>query len=250
MSKNFIAMIEKASIQNESRIVLALDLKGPDAIEKAEKILEDVSSYICGVKLNKHLILPFGLQYVKTIVRRAHELGLPVIADCKICDIGSTNQVEASLYFDTGFDAITVMPLPGWAEGLESIFHLAEERDKGILAVTYMSHKGASEFFEATVYDEELRMFDKLYMIFLRRAIKWRADGLIVGATRPNIIRRIREIVGDRPIFSPGVIIQGGSLVDALKAGASYVIIGRAICENPKPADKAKELRNLTKLFS
>ncbi|MHC1629041.1 MAG: orotidine-5'-phosphate decarboxylase [Candidatus Nezhaarchaeales archaeon] len=250
MRRHFITMIEKASIQNESRIVLALDLKGPDAIERAEKILEDVSSYICCVKLNKHLILPFGLQRIRVIVDRAHELGLPVIADCKMCDIGSTNQVEASLYFDAGFDAITVMPLPGWSEGLENVFHLAEERDKGILAVTFMSHKGASEFFEAVVYDEELKMFDKLYKIFLRRAVEWRADGLIVGATRPDIISQAKEVVGDKPIFSPGVVVQGGSIVDALKAGASYVIVGRAICESLKPADKAKELRDLAKLSS
>jgi len=250
MSKSFISMIERASNQNESKVILALDLKGPNAIEKAERILEDISSYICGVKINKHLMLPFGLRRIESIVRKVHEFGLPVIADCKMCDIGSTNQMEASLYFDVGFDAITVMPLPGWVEGLESTFHLAEERDKGILAVVYMSHKGASEFFEATVYDEELRKFDKLYMVFLRKAIKWHADGFVIGATRPSIIRRVKEMVGDKPIFSPGVIVQGGSLVDALKAGASYVIIGRAICESPNPIDKAKELKNLTKLFS
>ncbi|MCS7140144.1 MAG: orotidine 5'-phosphate decarboxylase [Candidatus Nezhaarchaeota archaeon] len=242
---NFVSAVERAAIQNKSRIVLALDIKGSDALNRAERILRDVSSYVCCVKLNKHLILPFGLQRVKAIVELSHELGLPIIADCKLCDIGSTNEVEAELYFEAGFDAITVMPLPGWAEGLEGVFHLAKERGKGILAVVYMSHRGASEFFDVIMYDDELMIFDKLYRVFLRRSLRWHADGFIVGATKPDIIAQLKKEAANRPIFSPGVIAQGGSIVDALRAGASYIIVGRAICESSSPIDKAKELRNL-----
>jgi orotidine-5'-phosphate decarboxylase len=175
---------------------------------------------------------------------------LPVIADCKVCDIGSTNFVEASLYFDAGFDAITVAPLPGWADGLEDVFRLAKEVDKGVIVVALMSNKGASEFFETVIYDEDLGVFDRLYRVFARRAVKWRADGVIVGATRPEAIRQVKEIVEDIPIFSPGVVVQGGAITEALRAGASYIIVGRAICESANPADKAREACDFTRQLS
>lgn len=249
MNTRFTEMISYAANKNQSRIVLALDVKEPNAIERAERILEETSNYICCVKINKHLILPVGLEGLREVVGRAHSLGLPVIADCKICDIGPTNLVEASQYFDAGFDAITIMPLPGWTDGLDGVFYAAKERGKGVLVVVLMSHKGASEFFETVVFDEELGVFDKLYRVFARRAVKWRADGVVVGATRPSAIRQVKSIVGDKLIFSPGVVVQGGGVEEALRAGASYVIAGRAICESSNPADKARELRDVTRRF-
>jgi orotidine-5'-phosphate decarboxylase len=246
----FLDMIKRAAEQNRSRIVLALDVKGPDALEKAERLLRETAEYICCVKINKHLILPWGVEGLRGLIKRAHSLGLPVIADCKMCDIGSTNFVEALTYFDAGFDAITVVPLPGWADGLEGVFHLARERGMGVITVTLMSNRGASEFFEAVIYDEELGVFDKLYKVFARRSLKWGADGVVVGATRPEAIRQVREIVEDLPIFSPGVVVQGGGVVEALRAGASYVIVGRAICESDNPTDKAREMCELTRRFS
>lgn len=249
MKTSFIEMIGYAAKHNQSRVVLALDVKGPSAIERAERILEETSSYICCIKINKHLILPLGLEGLKKVIEKAHSLGLPVIADCKMCDVGSTNLVEALQYFEAGFDAITVMALPGWIDGLNDVFHVAKEGNKGVLVVVLMSHEGASEFFEAIVFDEELGVFDKLYRVFARRAVKWGADGVIVGATRPNAIRQVKSIVGDKPIFSPGVVVQGGGVEEALRAGASYVIAGRVICESSNPADKARELRDVTRQF-
>ncbi|MEM4576732.1 MAG: orotidine-5'-phosphate decarboxylase [Candidatus Nezhaarchaeales archaeon] len=249
MRANFVEMISEAAYKNQSKIVLALDVKGPNVFDRALKILEDVSKYICCVKVNKHLILPLGLRGLRGLIERAHALGIPVIADCKMCDIGSTNVVEASQYFDAGFDAITVMPLPGWFDGLEGVFRMAKEIGKGVILVVMMSHRGASEFFEATIFEGELGIFDKLYNAFARRAVKWCADGVVVGATRPDVIRQVKDVVEDIPIFSPGVMVQGGAIEEALRAGASYVIVGRAICENSNPADKARELRDVTRLF-
>ncbi|MDI9619954.1 MAG: orotidine 5'-phosphate decarboxylase [Candidatus Nezhaarchaeota archaeon] len=240
----FLEAVERASTRNGSRIVLALDVEGPKPLERAEEILEEAGSFICSVKVNKHLVLPQGLRAVKRLVERAHELGLPAIADCKSCDIGSTNRVEASLYFEAGFDALTVMPLAGWSQGLEEVFKLAEGEDRGILAVAYMSHRGAEEFFNMVVYDEELGSFDKLHRVFLRRALRWGADGFIVGATRPEAIAQAKNVVGGKPIFSPGAVAQGGNPVEAVRAGASYVIVGRAICASERPGEKAREIRD------
>ena len=245
MAHTFTSMIEKASRQNNSRLVLALDIKNDKLVEKAKRLLDEVSSYICCVKLNKHLLLPLSLNEVLEIVDEAHEACLPVIADCKMCDIGLTNEVEASMYFNANFDAITVMPLPGWTDGLEGVFKLASERGKGVLVVTHMSHRGAIEFFDLIVYDQSVGVFDALHRVFTRRARMWGADGLIIGATRPEVIAYTREVIGDKPIFAPGAITQGGNPIEALRAGASYIIIGRAICESHDPARRAKEINDM-----
>jgi orotidine-5'-phosphate decarboxylase len=74
-------------------------------------------------------------------------------------------------------------------------------------------------------------------------AIEWRADGLVVGATHPEIIRRVRALVGpSMEIYSPGVGAQGGDAKRALQAGSTYLIVGRTIYASRSPRDSAKEL--------
>jgi orotidine-5'-phosphate decarboxylase len=82
------------------------------------------------------------------------------------------------------------------------------------------------------------------FEIFADRALQWQADGAIVGATFTDIISRVYTILGSEvPIFSPGIGVQGGSLRDAMNAGAKYVIVGRSIYESEDPARSAEELR-------
>jgi len=68
------------------------------------------------------------------------------------------------------------------------------------------------------------------------------ATGVVAPATRPDRIRLIRSIIGDRTIISPGVGAQGGSAAAALKAGADYLIAGRSIYEAKRPAESAERL--------
>jgi orotidine-5'-phosphate decarboxylase len=60
--------------------------------------------------------------------------------------------------------------------------------------------------------------------------MEWKANGVIVGATKPAVISRVRELIGpDLPIFSPGVGAQGGDPKKVILAGATYLIVGRSI---------------------
>ncbi len=235
----FADLIVGAKEEKKSPIVLALDLS-PDRpsklMRKASKTLEAVAPYVCALKLNFHLILPLGTSGVKPLVDSAHSAGLACIADAKLSDIGRTNEVAAGYYFDAGFDAITVSPLPGWEGGLEPVFELAREHGRGILVLAYMSHPGASSTFGL-----ELAGGKKLYEVFVEKALEWGADGLVVGATRPDIIRAIRSRVGPGMlIFSPGVGAQGGDARAALEAGADFLIIGRSIALAEKPGEAAR----------
>jgi len=68
------------------------------------------------------------------------------------------------------------------------------------------------------------------------------ATGVVAPATRPERIRLIRSIIGDRTIISPGIGAQGGSPAAAINAGADYLIVGRSIYEAEDPEGSAKTL--------
>jgi orotidine-5'-phosphate decarboxylase len=243
--------MEEAAEKKESRIVLALDFpffnpeKREDLLVKAQDILEAVHSYVCAVKINHHLVLPLGtFDGVQRLVTRIHEKNLLTIMDCKVNDIGATNQVIAEYYYAAGFDALIANPFIGWEEGLKPIFEVARRLQRGIILLAYMSHKGANEGYGQTVYNAETGAKTLQYISFAKKALKWGADGVVVGATHPEKIKEINEILRERvPIYSPGVGAQGGAAEAALKAGARYLIVGREITLAQDPAEAAKKLR-------
>jgi orotidine-5'-phosphate decarboxylase len=106
-----------------------------------------------------------------------------------------------------------------------------------------MSHKGATEGYGQTVIEAETGKPTTQYISFAKKALKWNADGAVVGATVPEKIRQIRKILGETvPIYSPGIGAQGGTANAARKAGARYLIVGREITQARNPAETAKKL--------
>ena len=250
MTVQFKQRIEETSKKKRTDIVLALDFPYQDIknrmalLTEAHAVLEKVSPYVCAVKINHHLILPLGtFDGVQTLVSQSHILGLQTIVDCKINDIGNTNQTIAEYYFDAGFDALIANPFVGWEEGLKPVFEVARKQDRGVILLTYMSHKGASEGYGQTVIDPATNKKTLQYVLFAQKAISWGADGAVVGATVPEKIREAKKILGKTvPIYSPGVGAQGGTAVAAREAGARYLIVGREIIQAKNPAEAAKEL--------
>lgn len=253
---SFKQRIEEVSKARQSSIILALDFpyqKPQDCqilLKKATNMLNTVSSYICAVKINHHLLLPLGtFDGVKSLVDMAHEKGLLSIMDSKVNDIGTTNMVMAEYYFDAGFDALIANPFVGWEEGLKPIFDVAVKRQRGVILLAYMSHKGALEGYGQTVRDPETGAETKQYLSFARKAGRWNADGVVVGATAPEKIREIRLVLGQEvPIYAPGIGAQGGAVEVALKAGARYLIIGREIVQAEDPSIEAERLRQKAEL--
>jgi orotidine-5'-phosphate decarboxylase len=64
----------------------------------------------------------------------------------------------------------------------------------------------------------------------------------VAPATRPERIVALRKIIDNLEIISPGVGAQGGKASDAIRAGADYIIVGRAIYESTDPATAARKL--------
>ena len=96
-----------------------------------------------------------------------------------------------------------------------------------------MSHPGATEYFHGGVAEHLAAL-----------AIACRADGIIAPATRPDRIGRLREIVGERTIYSPGVGAQGGDL-DTVARLVDGVIVGRSIYEAADPGAEAERFSRI-----
>lgn len=242
--------MEENSQKRKTDIVLGLDFPYQNQenrgalLSKAQSILEAVHPYVCAVKINHHLVLPLGtFNGVQTLVKNAHDKGLLAIMDCKANDIGNTNQLIAEYYYQAGFDALIANPFVGWDEGLKPIFDVARKQKRGVILLAYMSHKGAAEGYGQAIIDAKTGKSMAQYVSFAQKALGWNADGVVVGATVPEKIREIREILDETvPIYSPGVGAQGGTADAARKAGARYVIVGREITMAEKPAEAAKKM--------
>lgn len=250
-TQSFQKSIEEASANSRSKIILALDYSTQDRKELLSlslKTLKAVAPHICAVKINRQLVLPLGLYGgVKRIVDLAHKMGLLTIMDCKINDVGHTNYEIAFHYYNAGFDALIASPFVGWEDGLEHVFKLARNSGKGVILLVYMSHKGATEGYGQKVLDSKTNKAVPQYLVFAKKALEWKADGVIVGATYPERILEVNTVLnGKVPIYSPGVGVQGGDVEAAIKAGSNYLIVGRSIILSDDPVKSAKEFQELS----
>jgi orotidine-5'-phosphate decarboxylase len=246
---SFEEMIRKASETNSSKIVLALDTEDPDRgtlLRKSIRILREAGKYVCAVKMNRQLVLALGLRDgVDTIVKMAHELSLPAIMDAKLNDVGHTNEFMLRSYIDAGFDAVIASPLAGWEGGLDSVFRLANSTGKAVILLVYMSNPGADALYSLKTVPA-MGKPRSVFELFAEMAVEWKANGVIVGATKPEVIMRVRELAGRKmAIFSPGVGAQGGDARKAIEAGSDYLIVGRSIYADPDPSTAAGRYRDM-----
>ncbi len=246
----FCRKMKDASQKRGSNIVLALDVVSEDSntlLSRSVSILRAAAPYVCAIKVNRQLVLPLGLYHgVKKILLLAETLGLPTIMDCKVNDIGSTNREIVNHYYRAGFDAVTASPFVGWVDGLQPVFELAREKEKGVILLVYMSHRGAVEGYGQEVIDAETGRRRRFYQLFAEKALRWVADGVVVGATNPEIIREVRGLVMERvPIYSSGIGVQGGDLQSCVAAGTDYLIVGRSIVLADDPAKAAEDFKKI-----
>jgi orotidine-5'-phosphate decarboxylase len=189
--------------------------------------------------MNFHLILPLSFSEISEINRLAHHYGLVSIADLKLNDIKSTNEIAIEYLSMMKFDAVIVNPFMGKGE-LRLASTLAHKINFGIIALVYMSHPGAEEGFGINVVaDKSLyssKKVTQMYNIFFDYASKSNVDGIIIGATRDKILK---ELSGHKrlPIYSPGLGKQGGDIAKAAKNGTKFFIIGRSIIESKDPLE-------------
>jgi orotidine-5'-phosphate decarboxylase len=141
---------------------------------------------------------------------------IPVILDSKRGDIGSTADHYALEAFERyGADAITVNPYMGF----DTIEPYLKHRGKGVIVLCRTSNPGGSDLQFLNVGPKG----EPLYLHIAQLAAQqWNSSGqigLVVGATFPEEIAKVRAIVGDVPLLIPGIGAQGGDIEATVKAG-------------------------------
>lgn len=138
-----------------------------------------------------------------------------IIADAKRGDIGNTSNLYARTFFDHfDFDAVTVAPYMGE----DSVKPFMTYLDKWVIVLALTSNKGAFDF----QFIEDKETGDKLFETVLKTSQKWgNTDNMmyVVGATKAEKLKEIRNIVPDHFLLVPGVGAQGGSLQEVAKYG-------------------------------
>jgi orotidine-5'-phosphate decarboxylase len=237
----------KKIASEKSQLILANDYENHDA-KLESRTLENIKTldrYLCAIKLNFHLLLPLGQKQITNINKTAHNSDLQTIADIKLNDIGNTNFVAAQTLWDLGFDAIIVNPLMG-PVSLKNLVNLAHKNQKGIISLCHMSSPEAKVTYELKVQLESKKT--TLYKLFLEWAVKMKADGIIVGATYPQIVRFCKQKSnGKINIYSPGIGTQGGDVQKTIRSGSDYLIVGRTILNSKNPKQTARSLFELAR---
>ena len=228
---NFIAHLNEAWRSRNSLLCVGLDpdprrfpphlANRPDALfEFCCAIVDATADLVCCFKPQ---IAYFSAQRAEDQLERLiawiheHHPGVPVILDAKRGDIGSTAELYAVEAFERyGADAVTVNPYLG----RDSVEPFLAYRDRGVILLCRTSNPGGSDLQFLDVGGGE-----KLYERVARLVSgEWNAQGqcaLVVGATFPEEMRRVRQIVGDLPLLVPGIGAQGGDIEATVKAGRS-----------------------------
>jgi orotidine-5'-phosphate decarboxylase len=243
----FIDKLLAASRQNNSLLCVGLDPEpvrfppqylGKPADEAVLhfccEIIEATAPYVCAFKPNIAFFEVLGMHGMATFQRvlEAIPAHIPVIVDAKRGDIGNTARNYASAFFDTyGCDALTVNPYLG----RDSVEPFLAHRDKGVFVLCRTSNAGARDFQNLLVQDADGTV-RPVYEVVAQQVGQWGDNcGLVVGATYPGELSRIREICPELPILVPGVGAQGGDLVASVAAGVdargerAIIAVSRAI---------------------
>lgn len=202
-----------------AELILALD-----ATEKRQAltIAAAAAPHLDAIKLGYPLVLSCGLEFTAEL----EDLDIPLIADFKVADIPNTNRLIAEQVFDAGFASIICHGFTG-KDTVQACVDVAADYGGACFVVAEMSHPGATAFFHGGTAEKIAEL-----------AMECGADGIIAPATRPDRVKVLRKIIGNRKILSPGVGAQGGDAAAVAKI-VDGIIVGRAIYEAEDPAAAA-----------
>lgn len=225
---NYTALFEQIK-KKKSFLCVGLDsdvaklpqhlLKAEDPVYEFNKaIIDATAAFTIAYKPNIAFYESRGVEGWKSLEKtvkyiQANYPEIFTIADAKRGDIGNTSQMYAKAFLDTlNFDSITVAPYMGE----DSVTPFVKYDGKWVILLALTSNKGAFDF----QFMEENG--EKLYERVLKVSQKWGDQHnmmYVVGATKAEMLRGIRQIVPDHFLLVPGVGAQGGSLEEVAEYG-------------------------------
>jgi orotidine-5'-phosphate decarboxylase len=249
----FISKLANASQKNRSWLCIGLDLDPalmPEVkpLEFGRAIIDATRDLVCAYKPNLAFYEALGIEGLRILEQLTEHIPshIPIIGDAKRGDISNTARAYAKALFCTfGFDAATVNPYLGF----DSVEPFISYQDKGVFVLCRTSNPGASDF-------QDLRSTAgfSLYEEVARKAREWNVHGnigLVVGATYPEELRKVRSICPEMPFLIPGIGAQGADLASAVNYGMdargekAIVTVSRQIIYASKEGDFAEAARNM-----
>lgn len=192
-------------------------LKTEDPIFEFNKSIIDATKDICvAYKPNIAFYEALGTKGWESLKKTINYIpkNIFTIADAKRGDIGNTSKMYAKTFLELyDFNSITVAPYMG----SDSVTPFLEYKNKWVILLAATSNIGGDDF-----QYKQLNNGDKLFENIVKTSKKWGdCNNLmyVVGATRPLVLKEIRNIVPNNFLLVPGVGTQGGSLEEVCKYG-------------------------------
>ncbi|MDE2612193.1 MAG: orotidine-5'-phosphate decarboxylase [Burkholderiales bacterium] len=232
---SFAALLRGAERRAQSLLCVGLD---PEPARFPERWRDDAARIFdfCAaiVDATHDLVLAFKPQIAYFAAHRAEEQlerlvahmrrvapEVPVILDAKRGDIGSTAEMYArEAFLRYRADAVTLSPFMGY----DSLEPYMRHRGKGLILLCRTSNAGGSELQAQRLASSDVPGGELLYERIARLAAgEWSRSGaelgLVVGATFPREVARVRELAPTLPLLIPGVGAQGGDAGATVRAG-------------------------------
>lgn len=245
----FIEKLEARVHAANSLLCVGLDPRARDAndaLEQCAHVIEATHEHAAAFKPNSAFFEVFGaegMDALRRVIARVPK-DIPVILDAKRGDIADTSAAYARAAFQAlGASAITLNPYLGG----DGIAPFIAEAEHGAFVLCKTSNAGADEFQALEVNGEAL------FEIVAQRAQAWNTKnnvGLVVGATDPARLQRVRELAPGMWFLVPGIGAQGGDLEATLRAGLNgdgmglLINVSRAIASAENPGEAAQKLRD------
>jgi len=226
---SFVARLAHAEQSNRTLLCVGLDpepARFPGALRgDASRIFEFCAKV---VDCTRDLVIAFKPQIayfaahgaeaqLERLIAYIHDTApdVPVILDAKRGDIGQTaEQYAHEVFVRYRADAVTLSPLLGF----DSIEPYLRHEGKGAILLCRTSNPGGADLQELRL-DSGEKVYERIAEL---AASAWNAGGeigLVVGATYPAEIARVREIAPTLPLLIPGIGAQGGDAAATVRAG-------------------------------
>lgn len=253
---SFFENLENRARQIDSLLCVGLDPHPKDLAENSAsaardfclRLIEATTELALAYKPNAAFFEAYGAegwQALREVIDAVPE-GIPVVLDVKRGDIASTAEAYArASYVALNADAVTLNPLLGY----DSLKPFIADENHGVFVLCKTSNPGSVDLQDLTVLEASgsLLLYEKIALM----AQDWNSNnnlGLVVGATHPRALERLRKLTPDLWFLTPGVGAQGGDLQAALEAGlradglGMLIPVSRAISHAADPHAAAQAL--------
>lgn len=235
----FFDLYQASVKKNNSLLCVGLDQAD---YEFNKRLVDETHDLVCAYKPNTAFYEAEGLEGIvnlKKIIEYIHSNypWVPVIADAKRGDIGNTNEAYAKFVFEYLIaDAVTLHPY----QGLGALSPFEKYKEKGLFVLCRTSNPESDEY--------QKGIWEKIARDVVARDQGRGQWGLVFGATHPEELVQVREMVGEMILLVPGVGAQGATVSEVLNEKTSHgldmiVNASRSVANAKSPREVAENLR-------